>query len=161
VTATTGRNVTAECGSGEVTSLDVFDVAERLFDRRADIGRWVVGAERFVAENLDPTVVEVEADLVGDLPEVLAVEQLDGMGIIVLLETLGVLLGGIREPTRRDDHPALWTVEVERRDRRVELLDDRSPDRLRVLALHDDRAPGAVDNLLHDDVPPSSAVRSA
>jgi len=34
----------------------------------------------------------------------------------------------------------------------VELLDDRAPDRPCVLALHDDRAPGAVDDLLHNDV---------
>jgi hypothetical protein len=67
----------------EVSGLDVFDVAERLFDGRVDVGGRVIGAECLVAENLDATVVEVEADFVGDLPEVLAVEQLDGMGIIV------------------------------------------------------------------------------
>jgi hypothetical protein len=49
------------------------------------------------------------------------------MGIVVLLEPLGILLDGIREPTGRDDHPALWAVEVERRDGRVEVLDDRPP----------------------------------
>jgi len=84
------------------------------------------------------------------------------MGIIVLLETLGVLLGGIREPTRRDDHPALWTVEVERRDRRVELLDDRSPDRLRA-CLHSTmiarRVPSTTSSMMTSR--PSSAVRSA
>jgi len=34
----------------------------------------------------------------------------------------------------------------------VELLDDWSPDRPRVLALDDNRTPGAVDDFLHDDV---------
>jgi len=69
-------------------------------------------------------------------------------GVVVLLESISVLLSRVREPAGRDDHPAFRTVEVERRDRRVELLDDRAPDRPCVLALHDDRAPGAVDDLL-------------
>lgn len=72
------------------------------------------------------------------------------MGVVVFLETVGVLLGGISEPAGRDDHPAFGTVEVERRDRRVELLDDRPTDRPRVLALDDDREPGPIDDLLRD-----------
>jgi len=136
----------------EFSGLDVDDVVERLFDGCVDVGGRVIGAECLVAENLDATVVEVEADLVGDLPEVLAVEQLDGIGIIVLLEAVGVLPSRVRKPAGRDDHSAFGAVEVERRDRRVELLDDWSPDRPRVLALDDNRTPGAVDDFLHDDV---------
>jgi hypothetical protein len=76
------------------------------------------------------------------------------MWVVVPSKSVSVLLGGIRKPARRDDHPALWAVEVERRDRRVELLDDRAADRASVFTLDDDPATGAVDNLLHHHVPP-------
>jgi hypothetical protein len=136
----------------EVGGLDVLNVTERLLDGGVDVGRWVVRPQSLVTEDLDPSVVEVQPDFVGNLTEVLAVKQLDGMGIIVLLEAGSVLLGGVGESTGGDDHLPLRTVEVERRDGRMELLNDRAPDRPRVLTLDDDRAAGTVDNLLHDDV---------
>jgi hypothetical protein len=108
--------------------------------------------ERFVTEYLDAAVVEVEPDFVGDLPEVLPVDEFDRVWVVVLLEAVGVLAGGVRESTGRDDHAAFRAVGVERGDCGVEFLDDRAADGRGVLALDDDRPPGAVDDLLHEDV---------
>ena len=63
----------------EIDNLDVLEVAECLLDRSVDIRRRVVRSERLVTEDLDAPVVEIETDFVGDLPKILAVDQLDGL----------------------------------------------------------------------------------
>jgi len=115
------------------------------------VGLWIgarrVGlSERLVTEDLDAAVVEIETDLVGDLPEVLAVNQLNGIVIVVPLEPICVLLGRVRKSTSSGDHSPFWAVEVERRDGRVELLDDWPADGPRVLALNDDRPSRPIDD---------------
>jgi len=109
-------------------------------------------AGAFLTEDLDAAVVEIEPDLVGDLAEVLAVDQFDGVWVVVLAESLHVFSGGSREAPRRHDHPAPGPVEVERRDGGVEFLDDGSTDDASVLTLDDDGSPGTVDDLLHEHV---------
>jgi hypothetical protein len=138
---------------GEVSSVDVLDVAERVVDGLRAGRRRVVGAERLVTEDLDAAVVEVEPDFVGDLPEVLPVDELDRVWVVVLLEAVGVLAGGVRESTGRDDHAAFRAGGVESGDCGVEFLDDRAADGRGVLAFDDDRPSGAVDDLFHEDVP--------
>lgn len=132
--------------------LDVFDAAKRLLNGRVDIYCWIVRSEDFVTEDPDSTVVEGKADLVGYLTGTLAVNQFDGIGIIVLLESRNVLLGVPGEPAGCNDYPAFGAVEVERDNGRVELLDDWSPDCSRELALNDNRPTGTIDDLRHQYV---------
>ncbi len=92
------------------TGVDVLDVPKRLFDGCSGGSGRVVGTECLITENLDATIVEIEPNLVGDLPQILSVEQFDGMRVAVLLETLGKLLCWVREPPSCNDDASLWAV---------------------------------------------------
>ena len=137
----------------DVRGLDVFDVPECLSCGSTYVRRRVERPEGLVTENLDPSVVQVEADVVGDVAQVLAVEQLDGIGVVVLPEFLHVFPGRVGETTGGDRYPPLGSVEVVGRDGRVQFLYGRPTHRVRVFTLDDDRSPGVFMNLLHEQVP--------
>lgn len=106
------------------------------------------------ADDLDAAVEEIEADAVGDLPEVRPIAQFDLMRVARLPKIGCVVPRGGRESARRHDDTAIRAVELEGGHRQVEFLDDWLPDRLCVLALNDDDSPTRpVDSLFHEDVP--------
>ncbi|EMA07973.1 hypothetical protein C438_02592 [Haloferax denitrificans ATCC 35960] len=77
---------------------------------------WIERSERFVTENLDTTVVEIQADFVGDVSQVGSVDELDWIWIAVLSKASRVLFSGCRKLSCRDDDTTLWAVVVVRRD---------------------------------------------
>jgi len=81
------------------------------------------------------------------------------MGVVVLLESISVLLSRVREPAGRDDHPAFRPSKSNVAIAGWSFWTTGRPTVPMTLALHDDRAPGAVDDLLHNTSRPSSAVR--
>jgi hypothetical protein len=147
-----GFEVCLRTGCGQLRSVDVVDVTKRLPDRRIDATSRIEQSERPVADDLDPTVVEIEPDLVGQLAKIRAIEQLDGVGIAGRPQFLNVLLRRRGKSTRRHDHPAFRSVEIVSCDRGVELLHHWPTDRVRVFALDDDRPTRPIDDLLHGDV---------
>jgi hypothetical protein len=133
----------------KVAHLDVFDV-----------DCWNVRLECFVTENLDPAVVEVKTNLVGYFTGSLAIDQIDGIEIVVLLESLGVLFGRLSKLAGRDAHPA-FGIRRNRTERWPSLSSRRpSPDGSRVLTL-DDNHPVPSTMSSSSTSRSSSAIRSA
>lgn len=140
-------------GRGDRHRLEVLDSSDGLEDRRVGPRGRVDRLERLLAEDLDPSVVEVHPGPLADLPEVGSVEQFDAAALSGS-QLSSVLLGRTGEPTGSHDHSPDGTVVVVGDDRRVELLDDGSAHGVGALALDDDRAAATVDGLLHQDIPP-------
>lgn len=69
-----------------------------LGDLFISIQKILSNEERFIAQDFDTAVVEVQPNLVAGLPEVGSVDQFDRVGIIGLADGLGVLLNWACEP---------------------------------------------------------------
>ena len=138
----------------ERRTVEVLDVAGSLTDGGFEPARRVDRPEELVTQHLDTAVLQVEADSVADLAEFASIDELDVVPRAVLSDLLGVLSGRFSEPPGRDQDTTLRAGIVVRRHRGVELLDDWTTHRPRVLTLHDDPSSLAVHYLLHQDVTP-------
>lgn len=61
-------------------------------------------SERFVAQDFNPTLVEVKSDFVSELTEVITVNEFNRIRVIILLESLGIL------DSRIGDQPVVTTI---------------------------------------------------